>query len=273
MAFARDKFWMFGVRAHQDDPWLGRGLDNRRCTTSRITPAEGAFMLDIPNMLMINCDGIPVPFSNDAYGYAESFCRMDKVFWGVTGSHGFRVGNEEAFVCDLAEKYPNIKGAFMDDFLLKFRGLPDMTERAEALLSEVRAGLDKACRPMELYVVWYTLEFNMVEPRIMKYIDGLTLWTWNSDELSELPERFEKIEKSFPDKKKLLGIYMYDFEKGQPLSDEQMSFQCEYGLKLMKEGRLDGMIFECNAEMGVGLPSEYWLRKWIEKVKYTEIPD
>ena len=66
---------------------------------------------------------------------------------------------------------------------------------------------------------------------------------------------------------------MYDFEKGQPLSDEQMSFQCEYGLKLMKEGRLDGMIFECNAEMGVGLPSEYWLRKWIEKVKYTEIPD
>ena len=132
-------------------------------------------MLDIPNMLMINCDGIPVPFSNDAYGYAESFCRMDKVFWGVTGSHGFRVGNEEAFVCDLAEKFPNIKGAFMDDFLLKFRGLPDMTERAEALLKEVRTGLDKACRPMELYVVWYTLEFEMIEPRIMQYIDGLTL--------------------------------------------------------------------------------------------------
>ena len=52
-----------------------------------------------------------------------------------------------------------------------------------------------------------------------------------------------------------------------------MELQCEYGLKLMKEGRLDGMIFECNATMGVGLPSEKWLREWIDRVKYTEIPD
>ena len=131
MAYARDKFWMFGVKAHQDDPWLGRGLDNRNYTKSRITPAEGAFMLDIPNMLMINCDGIPVPFSEDAYGYAESFRPMKKVHWGVTGSGGFRVGNEEAFICDLAERYPNIKGAFMDDFFLKFHKLENGMEFVE----------------------------------------------------------------------------------------------------------------------------------------------
>jgi len=41
----------------------------------------------------------------------------------------------------------------------------------------------------------------------------------------------------------------------------------------MKQGRLDGMIFETNAVMGVGLPSELWLRKWIDRVKNTEIPD
>lgn len=273
MAQARDKFWMFGVRAHQDDPWLGRGLDNRNYTKSRITPAEGAFMLDIPNMLMINCDGIPVPFSDDAYGYADSFCRMNNVLWGVTGSAGFRVGNEEAFICDLAEKYPNIKGAFMDDFFHKFRGLPDMNERAEALLKEIRAGLDKACRPMELYVVWYTRELDTVDPRLMQYIDGITLWTWHSEQLPLLPERYEQIERNFPDKKKLLGIYMYDFIAGEPITNELMELQCEYGLKLMKEGRLDGMIFECNATMGVGLPSEKWLREWIDRVKYTEIPD
>ena len=273
MAIARDKFWMFGVRAHQGDIWLGRGKENRTSQRSRITPAEGALMLDAPNMMMINCDGEPVPFSTDAYGYAESFCRMDKVLWGVTGSAGFRVGNEEAFICDLAEKYPNISGAFMDDFFHRFRGLPDMNERAEELLREIRSGLDKACRPMELYVVWYTREFDTVSPHLMDYIDGITLWTWHSEELPLLPERFARIEQAFPDKKKLLGIYMYDFMAGQPVTEELMELQCEFGLEMMKQGRLDGMIFETNAVMGVGLPSELWLRKWIDRVKNTEIPD
>jgi hypothetical protein len=42
---------------------------------------------------------------------------------------------------------------------------------------------------------------------------------------------------------------------------------------MLREGKLDGMIFEANSVMGVGLSSERWLRNWIENVKYTEIPD
>ena len=118
MAFARDKFWMFGVKAHQDDIWLVPDWRTEKVTygiSSRITPAEGAFMLDIPNVLMIQCDGVPAPFSEDAYGYMESFCAMDRVLWGSVGSGGFRVGNEEEFVCRLAEQYPNITGVYLDD--------------------------------------------------------------------------------------------------------------------------------------------------------------
>ena len=272
MAIARDKFWIFGVRPHQDDIWLGKSTENRNYRWSRITPGEAALMLDVPNMLMINCDGIPVPFSAEAYGYAESFCTMRKVLWGATGSAGFRVGNEEKFICALAEKYPNIAGAFMDDFFGKFRGRPDAAEAAEALLREIREGLSQACRPMELYVVWYTHESD-VDPRLLGYIDGLTLWTWHSGELPQLEERFEKIEKAFPRQKKLLGIYLYDFTQGQPVPADLMELQCGLGLRLMREGRLDGMIFEANSVMGVGLPSELWLREWLKTAKYTEVPD
>jgi len=273
MAVARDKFWIFGVRAHQDDIMLGKSMEKRNYRWSRITPGEAALMLDVPNMMMIICDGEPVPFSTDAYGYAESFCTMNKVLWGVTGSGGFRVGNEEKFVCELADKYPNICGGFMDDFFVKFRNDPDPNASAEALLSEIRGGLDKASRKMELYVVWYTHELEGVDAKLLSYINGITLWTWESKNLPKLKENFEIIEKNFKDQKKLLGIYMYDFTTGMPLTDEQMEFQCEYGLELLKEGRIDGMIFETNAVMGVGLPSEMWLRDWVKKVKYTEIPD
>ena len=52
-----------------------------------------------------------------------------------------------------------------------------------------------------------------------------------------------------------------------------MEFQCELGLQWLKEGRIDGMVFETNSTMGVRLPSELWLRDWIQRVKDTEIPD
>ena len=270
MAIAKDKFWIFGVRAHQDDGWIGTNYAQRRhyqLRTSRITPTEAAHMLDVNNMLLINCDGIPVPFSEEAYGYAESFCRMDRVFWGASGSDGFVVGNEADFICRLAEDYPNICGAFLDDFFSK--------DDAEQVISGVRETLDKAPRPMEIYTTWYPQKEgeDKTSELIKKYVDGLTIWTWNSDDLVHLEEVFEKAEKDFPDKKKLLGIYMYDFPNARPLTDEQMAHQCNLGLKWLKEGRLDGMIFEANSVMGVRFPSEMWLRKWIEEVKYTEIPN
>ncbi len=277
MAFARDKFWMFGVRAHQDDCLLAPRLHGTNPTytfRSRITPAEGAFMLDVPNVLMIQCDGEPAPFSKDALGYMESFCRMDRVLWGSCGSGGFRTGNEERFICQMAEKYSNLTGVFMDDITSTYRKLPDEGERqgkCVGMLREVRENLKAACRPMDIYITWYWHEDPY--PGMLDCIDGISLWTWNSDDLPKLRERFEAIEEKYKGKKILLGIYMYDFYNRKPVPNDLMEYQCNYALELLKEGRIDGMIFEANSVMGVGLPSEYWLREWVEKVKYTEVPD
>ena len=119
----RDKFWLFASRAHDDDIWLGKSHANRFTRWSRITPAEGAAMLDVPNVIMIGSDGVPAPYSAEAYGYMESFCRMQNVVWSIAGSGGFRAGNEEQFICELAKRYPNVTGAFADDFM----SMPDAT--------------------------------------------------------------------------------------------------------------------------------------------------
>ena len=114
---------------------------------------------------------------------------------------------------------------------------------------------------------------DALDDRLMNYIDGLTLWTWKSQELPLLEERVSRIAENFPQKKKLLGIYLYDFSARKAVPNELMEHQCEAGLRLLKEKKIDGMVFEANTVMGVGLPSELWLRKWLEKVKYTQIPD
>jgi len=273
MAIARDKFWMFGVKAHQDDMWLKPSGEEKvdYYFRSRITPAEGAMILDIPNMMMVNCDGVPAPYSKDALGYAESFYRMKQVMWSGTGSSGFRAGNEEEFICSLADKYPNIMGEYLDDLHLRFRDLPDGKERAVALLKEIREKLDKASHPIKLHLGWYW--HHDPYPGMMEYVDYFSFWTWHSEQLPMLKERFEIIEPKFRGKKILLGIYMYDFPGRHPVPLDLMEYQCNYALELLKEGRIDGIIFEANSVMGVGLPSEKWLREWIDQVKNTVVPD
>ena len=47
MAIMRDKLWIFGARAHQDDIYLFNNPETTKTIpTSRITPAEAALMLD-----------------------------------------------------------------------------------------------------------------------------------------------------------------------------------------------------------------------------------
>ena len=50
-----------------------------------------------------------------------------------------------------------------------------------------------------------------------------------------------------------------------------MEHQCETSLRWLREGRIDGMVVEANSTMGVGFESEYWLRRWIERVKGVEL--
>ena len=104
-------------------------------------------------------------------------------------------------------------------------------------------------------------------------VDMLSMWTWNSEELWNLEKNFLQMERQFPNKKKMIGIYMFDFPVGHPISNELMEHQCNFALQMLKEGRIDGMIFEANSLMGMRMESELWLRDWIEKNKYNIVPD
>ena len=267
----RDTFWLFASRAHDDDIWLGKSHDNRFTRRSRITPAEGAAMLDVPNVIMVVSDGVPVAFSKDAYGYMESFCRMQNVVWSVSGSGGFRTGIEERFVCELAKKYPNLTGAFADDFMCMPDEPPEETQKKREEIRKVRQVLDTAVRPLSMWLTLYTHNLPDCDPSMWDDFDCLSMWTWNYEELNRLQENFAIFEEKFPQKKKYLGVYLFDYPSGQPVPVEYMQLQCEYGLSLLKEKRIDGMIFLTNCVMGVGLPSDYWLRDWIDQVKNIEL--
>ena len=93
---------------------------------SRMTPAEGAFYLNIPNLLLIRSDNLP-RFPCDEPGrtktsfeqYAISFQPLDRVVWSVVGSGGVGGMKELDYVLPLAKQFTNISGIYLDDFAVE----------------------------------------------------------------------------------------------------------------------------------------------------------
>lgn len=271
---AIDKFWLFGVHpTHYDDQYLGRYKDpsGKRSYGSNITPAEGAFYLGLNNMVMAVA---PPPFTSAADYLMFTFKPMNKILWAIGASGGLnKIDNE--FIVSLSEKYDNVVGASMDDFNAMFKDYPEplKTKKIQETIGTIKKDLSKAKKQLELNAVLYFYELKSVNPDAFSELDGISFWTWDSNELVNLEENFENACKMFPKQKKMLGVYLYDFRNYHPIPIDRMKHQCETGLKLMKEGKVDGMIFEANSVMGAGFEGDEWLRNWIMEVAETEVPD
>ena len=230
-------------------------------------------MLGVPNIIMVTSEtGEPVPFTKDAYQYCESFRPLKRVMWSSCGSSGWRNGNEEDFICELSRKYDNICGTYLDDFFARFGVKPqEHTDELLGCIRGIRETLSHAARPMPVWVTAYIHGMDEVAQSVLDEIDGLVVWTWCSEELPLLPERLQQLEQRCPRHKKLLGIYLFDFTKRESVDMELMKFQCDFGLKMLKAGRVDGLVFEANSVMGVGLPTETYLREWIARTRDLEL--
>jgi len=249
----RDKLWIFacpaGTDNTKDNHW---GLPK----VSRMTPAEGAFYLGVPNLMLIRADGKP-PIPSDQY--AIPFRPLKRVLWSLTGSGGrtSEEVREDAF--RLARRFPNIVGFIMDDFFHK-DGSGNLSVEQ---LRDLRKRFFVDGRKLDLYVVVYTHMMHLPIREHLKYCDKITLWTWNSRDLRNLEENFQRLEKMAPNHGKLLGCYTWDYPNKQAVRMDLMKKQCRLGLSWLKEGRLEGMIFLANTTGDLELETWEYARKWI----------
>ena len=278
----RDALWMFGVPAHENDTHVGGWLRHRKendpnhfpSTGSSMTPAEAAFFLGIPNVIMVCCDGMPTPFTEYAEKYLYSFLPLDRVLWSSTGSAGYRDGREEDYVVAKHKEYPNLCGCYMDDPLGQFEKYPEeqRTQMAKEFVSGIRRKLDACSRPMDIMVTWYPHAARKDDGEVYKDADGIAIYTWNALDLEKLDTVMVSAREMFPDKKIYLGAYLYDSDRSFPLTAEQMEYQCERGKQWLLDGTIAGMIFVTNAVMAPGMKNDIWLRDWIKKNGDIHIP-
>ena len=107
MTAVADRFWIWGHEAGSHNGWKGT------TTPSRMTPAEGAFYLGTPNMILVRYDGKPQPPFDQ---YALALRPLKQVVWSIVAAGGISEQEEVEQVIALSQRFPNITGAMMDDF-------------------------------------------------------------------------------------------------------------------------------------------------------------
>ncbi len=229
---------------------------------SRMSPAEAAYYMGIPNIFMIHLAAGPEPPLEQ---YALAFEPLREVVWSVVAAGGKTNDREREMVLDLALKNPKISGLVMDDF---FR--PKKEGRLASLsVEEVRSLKQRLVTPskkLDLHVVLYEYQLDPAICEHLKLCDVIQFWTWRGQNLSQLAANFEKAEKLVPGKRMALGLYWWDCGNGKPLPMSDMQRQCELGLQWLRQGRIEAMVFCGNWLCDRGLDTVEWTRQWIRRV-------
>jgi len=237
-------------------------------TPSRMTPAEGAYYLGTPNLIMVRFNDIP------ARPYDEHMIAMrplQQVVWSIVGASGVSASDEVDEFLALATKFPNISGAMMDDFLHPVDENGKMATFTPEEVRGVRERLVVGGKQLDLWVVLYDYQLDWPFEPYFEHCDVTTFWTWNAKDLGALETNFEKLEQKMPYSRKVLGIYMYDYGENKPMPVETIQGQSELGLRWLREGRIEGMIFLATCICDLELEAVEWARQWIARVGEEEL--
>ncbi len=217
-------------------------------------------------MIMVSYHGSPRPSQFEPY--AMSFAPLKQVIWSIVGAGGCtdKECDEINELVSLAGNYPNTTGAIMDDF---FRN-PATSDEAAVFTArnteEIRRRLHDSGN-LDLWVVLYDYQLSLNVHDHLNACDGITFWTWKAADLQNLERNFERLEKLTDGKARLmLGCYMFDYGTSSMMSVDLMKKQCDFGLKLLEEHRIEGMVFLASCICDMKLDAVEWTRQWIAQV-------
>ena len=255
----RDRMWLWAHEAgSQNAHW---GLPR----PSRMTPTEAAFYMGIPNVLMVVYGGKPVPPFDL---HARAMSPLKRVVWSIVGDSS-STRNDQSTDLDevlrLAAEFPNIHGAIMDDFFHEPNAEGKVARYSEADLAGFRAQLHCAAHPLDFWVVLYSHQLHLPVASHLDECDAVTFWTWKAEDLPKLEANFARFEQVAPNARKILGCYLWDYGTHTPMPLDLFRHQYGLGLRWLREGRIEGMIFLATCICDLGLDTVEWLRETLSK--------
>jgi hypothetical protein len=224
-----------------------------------VTPAMGMRDLGAKNIFYVPF-GHPMDiegYSKDTDGLVHAGLSVDR--WGVPDI------NRLEKTMELAKLYPQTDRLVYDDF---FCGGPmDHIYTYTVLTVEELIAQREIIHAagFEMWLVLYQMQLEE-EMDIQDYIDvfdGVSFWFWDEPSVEQYQTYSKLFIERTPDKKRLMGCYLYNFGKEKEAQAEMVKYQLDHNLELMKQGLLDGIVLHNNSMGGFDLSAYKAAKEWV----------
>ncbi len=264
MATVRDRLWLWGHPANAH----GMATKWKVPGESRITPVEAAVYMGIPNVQMVWLwrahEPEPLPSWKQ---YALPLNGMKEVVWGVSHGHGLSYTDK---IFPIVKDAPNVTGVLLDDFFTPQKD-GRFTAVSEEGLVELRERMAEAGKRLDLWCVVYEQDLPKPIGSWLEKMDVLAYYMWNTPSVPHMEEHLDALDKLAPTKPKHLGLYLWDYPQAKPISLDLVKFQSETALKLLKQGRIEGISIVASCICDLEIEAVEWTREWIARVGGEEL--
>ena len=255
MAHLRDKFWIWGHPEGRYNHEFGNEQE------SRMTPLEGALYMGARNLFMV-----PVGVNVNVRQYNKSFTPLKSVGWAIDNAAADPAALNQ--LMEQAKDFPNISCGVFDDFVGYLAKHPIPPERFLAVRERMHT---EAARPLSMWMVLYTHEFGVDEAQdaaFQPYIDafdGVIMWTWEERRLDQFEEKYARFKELTKNRRRMLGLYLYNFGECRPATAEAARWQLERYTQLLRAGEIEGIVLHTNTMADLDHPAydveTAWMRE------------
>lgn len=252
----RDLIWVWG------NPGMTKPGEHTLATYAEASPAQRARMLGAPNIVMA---GYGLPNDDElADRLTREVLGSKRLVWEIMadgkGGPPFIYTQKLARIRRLVDKYPKIEAVLLDD--MSTVGI-DKGFKPEHI-RQIRALLPGKYRRVKTWGVLYSMSFGRKGINdYIKELDVINLWVWHAKDVVKIAEYVAHLERLFPDKPIILGLYLYDYGNGRRIPMALLDSQCTTALKLAHARRIQGIVF---LTITNDSRSVSWAADWVRRV-------
>ena len=231
----RDKFWLWG---HPEGRYNAEyGNENK----SRMTPMEGCMYLGVRNVFMV-----PVQWEVNARQYNKSFRTLNEVGWGYRYPRDLKELEE---IMEYTKEFPNITCVALDDFKCDDAHHSRPVGELENFIDRLHKN---EARRLDSWMILYTWQFGVdknEDTDFQQYIDlmdGVIMWTWKESDVPLIPEKFELFKKMTENKRRMVGVYLYNFGEHKQATGEMVKWQLDFWREKLLAGEIEGIVLHTN---------------------------
>ena len=264
----RDRCWMWG---HDTGAFDGPGNSYNIPVSDPVTMGEAARWMGVSNVCVVRW----TPADADEK-YLDQFATTARLGWLVASAYSKPEKNASLTegALRMLDRLPKLTTLELDDFFrldlptgsVEIAGVRTPVAHGAYTIDELRrlrARLaERGADAPELRLVLYAKELEGPIAPYFDFVDSVTLWTWDGDDLSSLERNFRRYRELAPAKPTYLGIYMWDFGGKKPIGMDFMRHQLEVGLRLFRRGEIEGLIFHCTPLVNKRLEAVEYAREW-----------